>query len=89
VSIPIEVAETITHVRGATARGDIVEVTGRFLRADPADRGGPTIQADGARVAEAGRPVGVPVRPRRAGTAGLMALVVVGLLVKVLRARRA
>ncbi len=88
VSIPIEVAEAITFTGGATARGDIIEVTGRFLRADPADGGGPTIQADGARVAEVGRPVRIAVPPRRVVTAGVLALVVLSLLTAVIRARR-
>jgi hypothetical protein len=57
VSIPTVIADTIVHVGGPRHRGDILEVTGVFRRADPRDGGGPAIQADAVRITEAGSAV--------------------------------
>ena len=75
VSVPIEVARSIEHVGDHDQRGDVLSVVGTFRRADPADGGGPTIQADAARVAVEGARISHPLSTRRAATAGLFAAV--------------
>lgn len=65
VSIPIDVADAITHVGDAAHHGDIIHVGGTFRRADPADGGGPAIQAHTATIDRAGQAISRPVsRPR-------------------------
>lgn len=57
VSIPSAAAERITTVGDARARGDRLRVEGTFLRTDPADAGGPTIQAHRVDVIAPGEPL--------------------------------
>jgi hypothetical protein len=89
VSLPSDVAASITFVGGAAARGDILDVVGRYRRADPADGGGPTIQAEQARIVEVGRRIDRPVAARRVVVAGVLTLAVCVLLLLVRRQRRA
>lgn len=88
VSLPIAVADAITHTGGAAAQGDILDVTGRFQRADVTDGGGPTIQAEHARIESVGRPLRRQVTPRLAITAAVLALGASGTLAGLLRSRR-
>jgi hypothetical protein len=65
VSIPVALADQITHVGDARHYGDILDISGIYRRADPADDGGPTIQAHTASIHQPGQPVPRPAsRPR-------------------------
>jgi hypothetical protein len=66
VSIPAAVAGQVRYVGNGRHRGDVLAVTGVFLRADPADGGGPTIQAGSARIVTHGGPTPRPVSSARA-----------------------
>lgn len=74
VSVPVQIADGVTFVGDARHRGDILAVTGIFRRADPADGGGPTIQAQTARITQPGRPVGRPTDRARALTAAALSM---------------
>lgn len=74
VSIPLDAAEDITHIGDARHHGDIIAVVGTFHRADPADGGGPTIQARIATIDQPGQRVSRPVSRPRIITAALVAL---------------
>jgi hypothetical protein len=65
VSIPAEAAANITHVGDARHHGDVLAVTGTFYRADPADGGGPSIQAETVEIVEPGRVTSRPVNEAR------------------------
>jgi hypothetical protein len=78
VSIPTTVADTIAYVGGPRHRGDILEVTGVFHRADPRDGGGPAIQADAATITQVGRPVRRSVDNARLLTAAVIAAIALG-----------
>lgn len=73
VSIPATDADRIRFVGDARARGDRLRVRGTFLRADPADAGGPAIRAHTVEVTEAGAPVEPTVTPARVVVALLLA----------------
>lgn len=60
VLAPHGVASEISFVGGPTARGDLVEVTGTFLRVDPASREVAVIRADSASVVSGGAPLDRP-----------------------------
>lgn len=77
VSIPLDVADAITHVGDARHHGDIIDVVGTFHRADPADDGGPTIQAHNATIAQVGRTISRPVSRPRVITAVVLAILAV------------
>lgn len=74
VSIPVEVADQITHVGDARHHGDVLDVIGTYYRADPDDDGGPAIQARTALIDEPGRPVDHPVSRARIVTAVALAV---------------
>jgi hypothetical protein len=74
VSVPTTVAENVRFVGDARHSGDILSVTGIFHRADPADGGGPTIQARTARITQKGRAIARPVDRVRAVTATALAI---------------
>lgn len=74
VSIPIEVAREISHVGNARHQGDIIAVVGIFRRTDPADGGGPTVQAQQARIERVGRPLPEHVHRARPAVAILLSL---------------
>lgn len=81
VSIPIGDAERIRYVGDARARGDRLLVEGVFHRADPADAGGPTIQAERVQVTAPGHRVRQRVSIARAAVAlllGTAALIMAG-----------
>jgi hypothetical protein len=78
VSIPTSVADTIRNVGGPRHRGDVLQVTGVFRRADPRDGGGPTIQADAARTTQTGRPVRRSLDTARLLTAAVITLAALG-----------
>ncbi|CAN5121941.1 hypothetical protein BH20ACT9_BH20ACT9_09650 [soil metagenome] len=65
VSIPAEVAADVSFVGDDRDQGDQLLVVGRYLRADPADGGGPTIQARRARIVRRGRVVAEPTSRAR------------------------
>jgi hypothetical protein len=88
VSIPRDIADDVARVGDGSGRGDVIELTGTFHRADPDDGGGPTIQADAARISDRGTAVTVEVLPRRVAVAGVLAATTLLLLLGVLRARR-
>lgn len=75
VSIPIDAADDITHMGDARHHGDVIAVAGTFHRADPADGGGPTIQARTVAIDQVGQRVSRPVSRPRIITAALVALV--------------
>lgn len=75
VSIPIDVADQITHLGDTRHHGDILDITGTYQRADPADDGGPTIQAHTARIHQPGQPL-----PRPASRPRIIAAIAVALL---------
>lgn len=78
VSVPTPVADTIAYVGGPRHQGDVLQVTGVFHRADPRDGGGPTIQADAARITRTGRRVDRSVDTARLLTATVIALAALG-----------
>ena len=78
VAIPTSVADTIAYVGGPRHRGDILEVTGVFHRADPRDGGGPAIEADAASITQAGRPVRRSVDSARLLTATIISIAALG-----------
>lgn len=79
VSIPAAVADQVTHVGDYRHRGDLLRVTGTFRRADPADGGGPAIQADTAAIERPGGTVQRPAGSRRVAVATGMAAAALGL----------
>jgi hypothetical protein len=77
VSISAADAAQLRHVGNHRTRGDVVTVTGIFHRADPADGGGPAIQADALTLERPGQPLQHPVNGGRvvvAAGAGLAAV---------------
>ena len=78
VSIATSIADTIASVGGPRHRGDILEVTGVFHRADPNDGGGPAIQADSTRITRVGGRVERPVDNARLLTASVIATIALG-----------
>lgn len=66
VLVPAAVADAVRFVGDGRHRGDVVEVTGVFRRAHPADGGGPAIRADDGSVTRRGGPTARPVDPARA-----------------------
>lgn len=77
VSIPQGAADLITHVGDARHRGDVLDVSGTFLRADPDDGGGPAIRAETVTVTQVGGPTPRPALPSRAAVAAALALAVI------------
>lgn len=75
VSIPLDVADDITHVGDAHHQGDILDIEGVFHRAHPADGGGPAIQARTATIHQTGRRVARPVSPPLILTAITVAMI--------------
>lgn len=65
VSIPAADADRITVVGDGGAHGDRLRVEGTFLRADPDDAGGPSIQASAVEITAVGEPLRAPVSPAR------------------------
>lgn len=78
VAISTSVADTIAYVGGPRHRGDILEVTGVFHRADPRDGGGPAIEADAASITQVGRPVRRSVDSARLLTATIISIAALG-----------
>jgi hypothetical protein len=74
VSIPASSAANITHVGDARHRGDIIAVTGTFYRANPADGGGPSIEADTAEIVRRGRVTSRPVNNARTLTTSVICI---------------
>lgn len=72
VSIPAQVAADVTFVGDDREQGDRLEVVGTYLRTDPADGGGPAIQAQRAEIVRRGRVVSETTsRPRLLVAIGL------------------
>lgn len=69
-----DVEERITPGR-PNLRGDVIVVSGRLLRADPADGGGLTLRADEYEVVVEAEPAPPPFRRAQAAFAGFVALV--------------
>lgn len=88
VSLPADVAAGVAHVGSYRAQGDLVEVVGTFRRADPADAGGPAIQAVQATVLVPGQPLVHRAPTRLLLAAAALALVTLGVAGWSLRARR-
>jgi hypothetical protein len=91
VLAPHAIAEEIAFVGGPRARGDLVEVTGTFLRLDPDSREVAVIRAERARVLEPGRPLErARFLDRRVAAygAGLVALLLTAIERVVARRRR-
>jgi hypothetical protein len=88
VSIPASLARQIDEVGGHNARGDLVEVTGVYRSADPADGGGPAIQASTGRIVRPGAPVRHPLSVPRAAVAVGLAVATASLGVYTYRLRR-
>lgn len=78
VSIPTPIADSIAYVGGPRHRGDVLEVTGVFHRADPRDGGGPAIEANAADITQVGRPVKRSVDNPRLLIAAVVATIVLG-----------
>ena len=72
VSIPAADADRISLVGDASARGDRLRVRGTFLRADPDDAGGPSIQASAVEIVAVGEPLRASVSPARIAVALLL-----------------
>lgn len=87
VSIPVAVADDIAHVGDGHHRGDIIAVTGTFHRADPADGGGPTIQAESAQITRSGSITTRSVYPARVVTAGIIGIAVLAVTLGSYRTR--
>jgi hypothetical protein len=88
VSIPATLARQIGKVGGHNARGDLVEVSGVYRSADPADGGGPAIQAGSGRIVRPGEQVRHPLSVPRAMVAVALALATVSLGFYTYRLRR-
>lgn len=88
VALPTRVAADLVHVGGFRARGDVVEVTGVFRRADPDDGGGPTIRAERARIVARGHRLAHPASGRRVAAAGVLALATAAVAGAAVAARR-
>lgn len=73
VSIPVADADRISFIGDGRTHGDRLLVEGTFLRADPADAGGPTIQAHTVQFVAVGEPV-----PQHLSLARLVVTVLVG-----------
>lgn len=80
VSIPAADAARIDHVGNARAWGDRVRAVGVFLRADPADAGGPAIQAHTVEITAVGETVDPRVTPARLVVALLLAAAAVAMI---------
>lgn len=88
VSIPAADADRISFVGSGSARGDRLVVEGTFLRADPADAGGPAIQARTVQIVAVGEPVTQRMTPARLIAALLLAAAAVGMAGKARRSQR-
>jgi hypothetical protein len=88
VSIPATLARQIGKVGGHNAQGDLVEVSGVYRSADPADGGGPAIQARSGRIVRAGEQVRHPLSVPRAAVAVALALATTCLAIYTYRLRR-
>lgn len=88
VSIPAGSADQLRHVGGHEEQGDVIRVSGTFHRADPADAGGPAIQATTVTIQRPGHRFDPePSRPR-AAVAALLALLVALLAAREIWSRR-
>lgn len=88
VSISAADAARIAFVGSSRARGDRLLVQGTFLRADPADAGGPTIQAHTVEIAAVGEPISAGVTPVRIAVALIMAAVAAMMAATARRSRK-
>lgn len=88
VSIPVADADRISFVGDGRARGDRLLVEGTFLRADPADAGGPAIQAHTVRIVAAGEPVSQRMTPARLVVAVVVGVAAVGMSATARRSQR-
>lgn len=79
VSIPAASAAQLRHVGSYQEQGDVIRVSGVFHRADPADGGGPTIQATSVEISRPGHRFDPAVSRPRAVVAVVM-LLLAGLL---------
>lgn len=79
VSIPAVDADRIGQVGGAHSAGDRILVEGRFLRAHPADAGGPAIHADTVEILAIGQPVIRRVTPVRIAVAPLLGVAAIAM----------
>jgi hypothetical protein len=61
VWLPDELADAVNGLGRPNQRGDLVQVSGRIVRADPMDGAGLTLRADQLRVLEPARPVEEPL----------------------------
>lgn len=73
VWLPDPLDELADEPGRAGVRGDVLEITGRVHRADPADGGGLTIRAEDASVLAEAVTIEVPVHWRQVGVAGVLA----------------
>lgn len=88
VSIPAADADRISFVGDGSARGDRLAVAGIFLRADPADAGGPAIQAHTVQIVAVGEPVTQRLTPARLIVTLLLAAAAAGMAATARRSRR-
>lgn len=74
VSIHAASAAQLRHVGNYQEQGDVIRVSGIFQRADPADGGGPTIQATSVEIQRPGHRFDPPVSRARAVVAAVLVL---------------
>lgn len=88
VSVPVADADRISFVGDGRARGDRLLVEGTFLRADPADAGGPTIRAHSVQIVAVGEPVPQRMTSARLVVAVLLAAAAAGMTGAARRSKR-
>ena len=89
VSIPAASADQLRHLGNHHQQGDVIRVSGIFHRADPADGGGPTIQATTMAIQRPGHGFVSDVSGARAAVALVLALLVAALAGREAWTRRA
>lgn len=80
VWLPDPLDELADEPGRAEVRGDVLLVTGRVHRTDPADGGGLTIRAEEAEVLADAVAIEVPVHWRQVGAAGVLAVLALAML---------
>lgn len=80
VWLPDPLDDLVDEPGRAEVRGDVLMVTGRIHRTDPADGGGLTIRAEEAEVLAEAVAVEAPVHWRQVGAAGVLAVLALAML---------
>ena len=80
VWLPDPLDELADQPGRAGVRGDVLEITGRVHRADPADGGGLTIRAEDASVLAEAVTIDDPVHWRQVGAAAVLAVLALAML---------